>query len=95
MEGEFYTGVQYKLRAGQPMPTGGGGFVLHTFKAEKNTVYNYLCTSSLPGSDEFRGQGGRYLSASFTRLAVKGGNHFSGRVVDNVEYIDEDALGFN
>jgi hypothetical protein len=77
------------------MITGGGGFVLHTFMAEKTTVRNYLCKSSLPGSDDFRGQGGTYLSANFQRIGVKDYQVFSGKVVTDLDYIDESGLGFN
>ena len=92
---EVYTSKQYRLRAGEPMPITGGGFKLHTFMAEESDVYNYPCTDSLPGSEEFRGQGGNYISAQFSRLQVKGGNYFQGKIVNNPKYIEEDALGFN
>ncbi len=88
-----YRGSQYRLRAGTPMPVGGGGFVLHTFMAEVNDVDVYACTSSLPGSEQFRGQGGNLISATFSRLNVKGGGLFSGKVVYAPRYVDEDDLG--
>lgn len=95
MADEYVEGTQYKLRAGSPMPTIGNKFVLHTFMAEKYKVYNYTCTESLPGSEEFRGQAGPLISANFSRLGVRGGNTFQGRKVFNPEFIDEDKLGFN
>jgi hypothetical protein len=97
MADQFYTGTQYKLRAGGPMPTEGGRFVLHTFMAEESQVDNYICTESLPGSEEFRGQGkgGDLVSASFTRLGILGGTTFQGKKVHNPKFIDEDGLGFN
>jgi len=88
-----YRGKIYRLRAGNPMPTQAGGrFVLHTFMAEVNDVDIIACTESLPGSEQFRGQGGNILSASFSRLGAKGGTVFSGRIVYGPEYIDEDEI---
>lgn len=82
-----YVGQQYRLRAGPPIPTMNGGFVMHTFKAEVNKVYSYLCTDKLPGSDEFRGQGGNYMSAQFSRLNIVGGTKFSGKIIEKPVYI--------
>jgi hypothetical protein len=91
-----YTTYTYRLRAGNPMPISQpGAFVLHTFKAEYGLTEVYTCTTDLPPSSDFRGQGGDLLSASFSRLNVKGGNYFQGRKVFNYEYIEEDALPFN
>lgn len=93
----YYTTTQYRLRAGAPMPIQGqvGTFVLHTFMAEESYVDSYLCTSRLPASSEFRGQGGELMQASFSRLQDIGGNTFAGTVVHSPSYIEEDALGFN
>jgi len=52
---------QYRLRAGAPMPIGNNRFVVHTFMAEKNEIDFVYYTQLLPGSDEFRGQGGDYM----------------------------------
>ena len=92
-----YPTIQYKLRAGAPMPLAGGvgSFVLHTFGAEETYVDNYLCTNNLPASSEFRGQGGDLIQASFNRLSDVGGNTFQGQMVYNPTYMEEDALGFN
>jgi len=87
-----YRGEQYRLRAGAPMPIGGRRFILHTFMAEKNDLDLIVYTTTLPGSDEFRGQGGDYMSASFSRLADIGGRSFSGKIVHGVEYVDEDDI---
>ena len=88
-----YRGEIYRLRAGTPMPIGGGGnFVLHTFMAEKSDVDIYACTENLPASSQFRGQGGNLMSANFSRLNVKGGRVFSGKVVYAPEYVDEDFI---
>jgi hypothetical protein len=96
---EVLEGEQYRLRAGAPMPTMGGGFVIHTFMAEANKVLSYLCTEQLPGSHQFRGQGGsdNYISANFSRLNITGGNTFQGKIVKpaSPQYIDEGGYGFN
>ncbi len=95
MADEVISGYQYRLRAGSPMPVARGGFVMHTFMAERSVVDNYLCTNNLPGSEEFRGQGGNYISAQFSRLGIVDGNTFQGKIVHNADFVDEDALGFN
>lgn len=92
MANVIYPGTQYRLRAGAPMPVGSRRFILHTFMAEKNDVDLILYTETLPGSDQFRGQGGTYMSANFSRLANIGGQSFSGKIVHDVEYIEEDAI---
>jgi hypothetical protein len=92
MDAPDYYGTQYRLRAGSPMPTMSPGFfVLHTFMAEENTIDIYLHTKNLLGSEEFRGQGGPYSSANFSRLTDRGGNTFQGKVVRNVVYVTERA----
>lgn len=88
-----YRSQTYRLRAGSPMPVSSAGqFVLHTFMAEMSNVDIYACTESLPSSAQFRGQGGDMMSANFTRLNVKGGSIFSGKVVYAPEYVDEDII---
>jgi hypothetical protein len=87
-----FRGQIYRLRAGSPMPVRGGDFVLHTFMAEISDVEMIACTETLPSSSEFRGQGGNLVSASFTRLNVKGGTIFSGKKVYSPRYVDEDEL---
>ena len=90
-------GEQYRLRASKPIPISTGDFVIHTFMAEKNKIINYLVTDTLPGSDQFRGQGGTddYISASFSRLPDVAGDKFQGRIVVSPEYIEEDAMQGN
>jgi len=90
--GASYTGTQYKLRAGPPMPITSGGFKLHTFKAEVATVETQPCVETLPGSGQFRGQGGNYISANFSRLNIKGGNTFQGRIVKDLDYVEEGSV---
>ena len=88
-----YTGYQYRLRAGAPMPTKNSGvFVLHTFMAEKSQIDFVSCTDALPESKDFRGQGGELVSASFSQLAVAGGGIFSGKKTYSPEFIEEDDL---
>lgn len=85
-----YRGRQYRLRAGAPMPIkSGGSFVLHTFMAEVNDIDSFVCTSSLPGSEQFRGQGGSYVSANFSRLNTKG-EIFNGKIVHSPNYVEEE-----
>lgn len=91
-ESGVFHGESYRLRAGAPMKIRSGGFVLHTFKAELTDVDTYICTESLPGSDQFRGQGGNYISANFSRLNIKGGDTFQGKIVKNLRYIEEGSV---
>lgn len=93
-----FRGAQYRLRAATPMPVGGtsygsssyaGQFVLHTFGAEASDVDIFDCTTSLPASSEFKGQGGNLTSASFSRIGEKSGEYFQGRQVYAPDYVDE------
>jgi len=94
---EPYIGLQYRLRASAPMPTTAGTFRLHTFGAEINEISIYECTTTLPASSEFRGQGlaGGLTSASFSRIGDRTGQYYQGREVGPPQYIDEDGLTFN
>ena len=88
-----YEGVQYRLRAGTPMPIRGlGEFVLHTFMAETNRVITQECIEELPSSIEFRGQGGDLISASYSRLGTKDGKRFTGKLVYAPVYVEEDQM---
>jgi len=90
---QVYTGYQFKIRAGTAMPVEGqNNFKWHTFMAEKSLIESYLCTSNLPASSDFRGQGGGLFSASFTRIADVSGELFSGKKVYNPEIVDEDSI---
>jgi hypothetical protein len=90
---EGYRGVMYRLRAGSPIYDDNGTAYLHTFGGEKNEILVYDCATpdKLPSSDDFLGQGGPYVSASFARVGDKGG-HFSGKVVYEPVYVQEDAV---
>lgn len=83
------TGKTYRLRAGAPMPIGGSSFILQTFMGEESRVVNYLYTENLPGSGDFRGQGGDLMSGSFSRLPDVSGDAFSGSTVENPEFVEE------
>jgi hypothetical protein len=88
-----YRGQIYRLRAGNPMPVSSSGeFVLHTFMAEVSDIDIIACTETLPASTEFRGQGGDLMSASFSRLNVRGGAVFSGKRVFAPNFVDEDTI---
>lgn len=87
---DTYESTMYRLRCGTPMPTLEGDMVLHTFMAEKSKIINYLCTSDLPSSKDFRGQGGNLVSANFSNLRNEGrGKLFQGKEVNQPEFVDE------
>lgn len=94
MSGSEYTTYTYRLRCGSPMNIAGGGFVLHTFMAEKSQIDVSVCASSLPSSSDFRGQGGDLISANFSRLKNEGGGElFQGRKVHQPTFVDEGSFG--
>lgn len=85
-----YTTYTYRLRAGMPMPLAGGGFVLHTFMAERSKIEIDLCETSLPSSSDFRGQGGELVSANFSRVKDKGGGeYYQGQRVYQPTFVSE------
>ena len=87
-----YKGKQYRLRAGSPMPTStAGNFVIHSFMAAIQYSNIETCTTSIAKSVEFKGRGGNFTSASYTRLALSGGLYFSGKTATNEEYEDEEG----
>ncbi len=85
------TGKLYKLRAGSPIPTVNGDFILQTFMSEQNEIDQYIITDQLPSSNDLRGMGGNYASAKFNRLPGAGGDNFTGQSVHNPEFKDEDV----
>lgn len=90
-----YNNYSYRLRAGAPMSKGeqgAGDFYVHTFMAECSRIDNYLYTETLPGSEEFRGQGGNFTSASFNRLSDRSGTVFAGTMTCSPNYIEEDDI---
>lgn len=86
-----FDGEQYRLRAGSPMPT-DQGIVLQTFGAEKTKITVILYTQTISSSNDFRGQGGDLISASYSRLSDKGGDSFQGKLTYSPEYVDEDSI---
>lgn len=74
------------------MSIGAGGFVMHTFLAEKSQIDVYSYTDSIVGSDAFRGQGGSYVSASYSRLLDQSGEVYQGKVVHSPTYVSEDSI---
>ena len=91
---ETYTGYQYSLRAGSPMPigVGDGNFVLFTFGAEITKVDIEIGTDSIKSSRDFRGQGGDLISAQYSRMADRSGNLFQSKLVYNPTFVDEDDI---
>lgn len=94
----YYDIDTYRLRSGSPMPViGGGSFVVHTFGVEYLINRVYLCTTLLPKSSDFKGQGGNLVSASFSRINAKE-EYYQGReVIDpgpDDRFVDEDALPY-
>ena len=90
-----YIGETYKVRASTPMAVteNTGYFVWHTFMAERSKMYVYDCfTEILPASSEFRGQGGNFMSAQFSRLNVAGGETFQGRITEAPIYVQENQF---
>jgi len=90
------SGLEYRLRAGSPMPTSSPGvFVLHSFMATLSSVYIDDCASSLPSSSQFQGQSsGGYLSASYSRLPLSE-ERFKGKINEGPAYVSESAGGYN
>lgn len=86
-----YTGYQYRLRAGSPMPTSTKGhFVLHSFMAERQQIDIETCESDLVRSSAFRGQagdGGLY-AAQYSRLPLSE-ERYSSKITNSPLYIEE------
>ena len=93
---DYYDITTYRLRAGNPMPISSqGDFVLHTFGAEERRTRVYPCTDRLPKSEDFRGQGGDLLSASFSRLNIQGGTVFQGKTITIPGYPEKAIINEN
>lgn len=86
----IYKGYFYRLRAGQPMPIATpGNFVLHSFMAEYNEQESNTCTNSLLTSVDFRGQGGGYSAANYTRISAAGEPVYNASETRNFKYTEE------
>jgi len=88
---------RYRMRAGNPMPAINDLFFYQTFMAEKVRVdiYEAKRDVDLLVTDNFRGRGGEFISANYTRLPYKdtsGNIMFSGNEEHIPEYIDEDDV---
>ncbi len=82
------------------MPTATVGyFVLHTFMAATQDSIIETCTSTIPRSNEFvgAGYGGKYQSASFSRLPVSttSSELFRGKTTEKDLFGEENVWGFN
>jgi len=85
-----YSGKHYRLRASSPIPISSSNqFVLHSFMAELKVTDIDTCTSSALSSSQFRGQGGSYTSASYSRLPLAGGDLFREELSGNELYVEE------
>ncbi len=100
--------TSYRLRASGPQPyksgcatlnqpaPGTAGFVLQTFKAEKQFTDTCEDKSQLLCSDDMLGLGGNYVSASYTAQRFldpdTGGIVFTASEVRDFEIIDEDEV---
>ena len=92
-----YYSQTWRLRASSPMPKqaaggcSGSNFVIQSFMAERTTIEVYTCIGpgKIPNSNEFVGQGGDYVSASFTQLPLKGDPKFSGKIVKDLVIVPE------
>jgi len=71
---------------------GSGHFIMHTFMAEETEITNYIYTTELLESTEFRGQGGNLTSATFNRINDVSGSLFTGSATHNPKYVDEDVI---
>lgn len=85
-----YSGKSYRLRAGSPMPKSDSGtFVIHSFMAEKQEQSITTCESTVLASSDFRGQGGEFSSANYTRIPVKGVSIYKASESNNSKYVEE------
>lgn len=100
--------TSYKLRASGPQPTkvacatlgqpapATAGFILQTFKAEKQNTDSCEDEDSLLCSDDMLGMGGNFVSASYTAQRFldpdTGGIVFTATVTRDFEVIEEDEV---
>lgn len=86
----IYDGYHYRLRAGSPMPTADrGSFVLHSFMAEGQDQSTNTCATKLLTSSDFRGQGGSFISANYTRIVASGEAVYRASESIGIKYIEE------
>ncbi len=98
MPDAFIEALSYRLRTSGVVPggpAGGGDFILQTFGAEKVTTRAWPSKTILLESDDMRGLGGDYVSASFqgSNLKTEDGNFsFSGQAQLPPDFIDENEI---
>ena len=95
MANQPYIGETYRVRAATPMAVTDrtGYFVWHTFMAERSRMFIWDCyVGVLPASSQFRGQGGDFMTAQFSRLNAVGGEAFQGRITEKPTYVEEDQF---
>lgn len=98
MADAFIEALSYRLRTSGVVPggpAGGGEFILQTFGAEKVTTRVWPSKTVLLESDDMRGLGGDYESASFqgSNLRTEGGDFsFSGQAQLPPDFIDENEI---
>jgi len=88
-----FTSYSYRLRTSGPMSV-GGGFVTHTFMAERSTVTTYEAITNIKNSSNMTGQGGDYKSISYNSLPYLLGGRlaFSGTEIRKPVIIDEGSI---
>ena len=90
-----YETDSYTLRSAGPIPVSTGNFIVQTFGVNKSVIKTYEATTSLLRSDDMAGQGGDYISASYSRLPylTEGGQEvFSGSEVVKPVFINNHEL---
>ena len=98
MADAFIEALSYRLRTSGAVPSGpagGGDFVLQTFGAEKVTTRVWPSKTELLESEDMRGLGGEYESASFQGSNYRtqdGEFSFSGQAQLPPDFIDESEI---
>lgn len=95
MADEFTESFVYRLRTSGLVPGGEGNFILQTFGAEKITNRIWPSKTTLLVSEDMRGLGGEYVSASFqgSNYRTEGGEFsFSGQAQLYPDFIDESGI---
>lgn len=98
MADEFTETFVYRLRSSGLVPggsAGGGNFILQTFGAEKVTNRIWPSKTTLLISEDMKGLGGEYVSASFQGSNYRtqdGEFSFSGQAQLPPDFIDESGI---
>lgn len=88
---------RYKLRAANAQEDQNANFILQSFMAERSLlqIFEAKPADELLVTDDFRGQGGEYQQANYSRLPYKtqdGDQVFSATEEFPPIYIDEDDI---